>query len=84
MRHQLGVRNVRGGVTKNGPESARVQLGMVGNGESLTKSILDSAQFHMASTFANHLESETLKNGDDLMPRQAAQLRHSKELIAGS
>jgi len=68
IRRQLGVRNVRGGMTKNGPERARVQLGMIGNGESLTNSMLDSAQLHMASASADRRESETLKNGDDLMP----------------
>jgi hypothetical protein len=79
LRHEepveFDLRDVCGSVPQDRLQGASVYFWMIRNGQRLLHSTFETTEFDVATLSASDLKPESLKQGDDFLPRKPLELR---------
>ena len=76
MTLQVGLRDIVPGLTNDGPQGARIELRVQGDGQRLLVSTgNDPAQLDVAASLGMDFKAEGTQDGHDFSTREAFQLR---------
>jgi len=88
LRHEEPVefnrRDVYGSVPQDRLQGASVYFWMIRNGQRLLHSTFETTEFDVATLPADDLKPESLKHGDDFLPRKPLELRHAEVRVGVS
>ena len=88
LRHEepveFNLRDVCGSVPQDRLQGASVYFWMIGNGQRLLRSTFETTEFDVATLPADDLKPESLKQGDDFLPRKPLELRHARARVGAS
>ena len=88
LRHEEPVEfnlgDVCGSVPQDRLQGASVYFWMIRNGQRLPHFAFETTEFDVATLPADDLKPESLKQGDDFLPRKPLELRHAEARVGAS